>query len=397
MPSNFSVVVMSSMFSTVGYMFHMNSPMSDALREELARIREMEMMAGSHAQLELTRQLDQSMARQNRMRNQSSNVASIFGQEPRNLPRSNRTTRGNSRNAAGGPSPRQANARRGRSLDDRPVGVSGGAPPPPPSTPPRILESLPSSSDFVETADETPRSPPSRNTSNQRNTRGNHNRATAQPVQNQRTAAVRRVAPPVPGISFEVALNTPDGDSTSGDSSSGSDTNRSRDAQPSTSETYRAVQTGVTSGNAAPVVSSSSPQPGTSSQSNNSPQPPPMRRQGTFTRDNENSNENANANAGENSSGIDRPVVGDESVSFNIPLDTSGDQSDEETVLTFRLSTSDSLTTMRPLNNYQIKSSPSRLIGAGRGNETGKFSSPRGVAVSPINDSIVVADSSNHR
>ena len=310
-------------------MFHMNSPMLDALREELARIREVEMMAGSHAQLELTRQLDQSMARQNRMRNQSSNVASIFGQEPRNLPRANRTTRGNSRNAAGGPSPRQANARRGRSLDDRPVGVSGGAPPPP-STPPRILEPLPSSSDFMETADETLRSSPSRNTSNQRNNRGSQNRATAQPVQNQRTAAVRRVAPPLPGISFEVALNTPDGDSTSGDSSSGSDTNRSGDAQPSTSETYRAAQAGLTSGNAAPVVSSSSPQPGTSSQSNNSPQPPPMRRQGTFTRDDQNSNENANANAGENSSGIDRPVVVDESVSFNIPLDTSGDQSDEE-------------------------------------------------------------------
>ena len=117
-----------------------------------------------------------------------------------------------------------------------------------------------------------------------------------------------------------------------------------------------------------------------------------MRRQGTFTRENENSSENASA--GENSSGI---VVGDESVSFNIPLDTSGDQTDEETVLTFRLSTSDSLTTMRPLNNYQIKGTPSKLIGGGRGNETGKFSSPRGVAVSPINDSIVVADSSNHR
>ena len=391
---NYSVVTFST-FSTLGYMFHMNSPMSDALREELNRIREMEMMAGSHAQLELTRQLDQSMARQNRMRNQSSNVASIFGQEPRNLPRANRTTRGNARNAAGGPSPRQANARRGRSLDDRPVGVSGGTPPPAPSTPPRILEPLPSSSDFMETTEETPRSPPSRNTNNQRNNRGNQNRATAQPVQMQRTAVVRRVAPPLPGISFEVALNTPDGDSTSGDSSSGSDTNRSGDAQPSTSETYRAAQIGVTSGNAAPVVSSSSPQPGTSSQSNNSPQPPPMRRQGTFTRDNENLSENAGS--GENSSDIDRPVVGDESVSFNIPLDTSGDQTDEETVLTFRLSTSDSLTTMRPLNNYQIKGVPSRLIGSGRGNETGKFSSPRGVAVSPINDSIVVADSSNHR
>ena len=376
-------------------MFHMNSPMSDALREELNRIREMEMMAGSHAQLELTRQLDQSMARQNRMRNQSSNVASIFGQEPRNLQRANRTTRGNTRNAAGGPSPRQANARRGRSLDDRPVGVSGGAPPPAPSTPPRILEPLPSSSDFMETTEETPRSPSSRNTNNQRNNRGNQNRATAQPVQMQRTAVVRRVAPPLPGISFEVALNTPDGDSTSGDSSSGSDTNRSGDAQPSTSETYRAAQIGVVSGNAAPVVSSSYPQPGTSSQSNNSPQPPPMRGQGTFTRDNENSSENAGS--GENSSDIDRPVVGDESASFNIPLDTSGDQTDEETVLTFRLSTSDSLTTMRPLNNYQIKGVPSRLIGSGRGNETGKFSSPRGVAVSPINDSIVVADSSNHR
>ena len=243
----------------------------------------------------------------------------------------------------------------------------------------------------MEAIEETPRSPPSRNANNQRNNRGNQNRATAQPVQIQRTAVVRRVAPPLPGISFEVALNTPDGDSTSGDSSSGSDTNRSEDAQPSTSETNRAAQ----SGNAAPIVSSSSPQPGTSSQSNNSPQPPPMRRQGTFTRDNENAIENAGSR--ENSSDIDRPVVGDESVSFNIPLDTSGDQTDEETVLTFRLSTSDSLTTMRPLNNYQIKGVPSRLIGSGRGNETGKFSSPRGVAVSPINDSIVVADSSNHR
>ena len=372
-------------------MFHMNSPMSVALREELERIREMELLAGSHAQLELTRQSDQSMARQNRMRNQSSNVASIFGQEPRNYPRADRSTgRGNTRNVAGGPSPRQANARRGRNLDDRPAGVSGGVPPPP-SNPPRHLEPLSSSSD------ESPRSPSNRNNNPQRNNRGSQNRAAvAQPVQNQRTAIVRRVAPPVPGISFEVPLNSPDGDNTntqSEDNSSGSDTYRSEDAQVTTSETYRAAQAGVTSGNTTSTGTANNPQPGTSSQSGNTAQPAPLRRQGTFIRENASENE---GNSGEASSDISRPVVNDESVSFNVPLDVNADL-DEETILTFRLSTSDSLTTMRPLNNYQIKGTASRVIGSGRGNEVGKFSSPRGVAVSPINDSIVVADSSNHR
>ena len=350
-------------------MFHMNDPIDYIMREDLARIREIDRRAGSRAQMELTRQLDQSMARQNRMRNTSSNVASIFGQEPRDYPRTNsRAPRGNGRNAG----PRQGNARRGRSLDDRPAGVSGGAPPPP-STPPRIIEPLPSDSDLIQATVEIPRTPPNRNTSNQGNARGSqNNRATAQPVQTPRIAAARRVEP---GISFEVPLVTPTPDGASSEnSSSGSDTNRSGESQASSS-------------------SSSSPQAGTSSQSNNAPQPPPMRRQGTFTRDHENAN--GNSNSGESSS-ISRPVVNDESVSFNVPLDTDGVQDDEESVLTFRLSTSDSLTTMRPLNNYQIKGTPNRVIGS-RGNETGKFGLPRGVAVSPLNDSIVVADSSNHR
>ena len=380
-------------------MFHMNTPTSVALREELERIREMELLAGSHAQLDLTRQLDQSMARQNRLRNQSSNVASIFGQEPRNWPRTDRSTRqGNARNGPGGPSPRQGNVRRGRNLGDRPAGVSGGVPPPQ-STSPRHLDPLPSSSEFMETTEESPRSHPNRSNNRERNNRATQNRtAVAQPV--QRTAVVRRVAPPAPGISFNIPLNSPDGGSNnpeSEDSSSGSDPYRAGDSQAgSSSETFRAAQAGVTSGNTTSTDSGNNPQPGTSSQSVNASQPPPLRRQGTFTRDSENSNENAGSSA-EHSTNINRPVVNDESVSFNIPLDISGDLDDEETVLTFRLSTSDSLTTMRPLNNYHIKGIPNRVIGNGRGNEVGKFSSPRGVAVSPINDSIVVADSSNHR
>ena len=382
-------------------MFHMNTPTSVALREELERIREMELLTGSQAQLDLTRQLDQSMARQNRLRNQSSNVASIFGQEPRNWPRADRSTRqGNARNGAGGPSPRQGNVRRVRNLDDRPAGVSGGVPPPQ-STSPRHLDPLSSSSDFMETTEESSRSHPNRNNNRQRNNRATQNRtAAARPVQSQRTTVARCVAPPVPGISFDVPLNSPNGGNNhaqSEDSSSGSDTYRSGDTEMgSSSETFRAAQAGATSGNTTSTDAGNSPQPETSSQSGNTSQPPPLRRQGTFTRDSENSNENAGS-SGENSTNINRPVVNDESVSFNILLDIDGDLDDEETVSTFRLSTSDLLTTMRPLNNYQIKGIPNRVIGNGRGNEVGKFSSPRGIAVSPINDSIVVADSSNHR
>ncbi len=389
----------------------MNNPSTMAVREELERIRELELQAGDRLQLELTRQLDHSMARQNRMRNQVSNVASLFGQEPRNWPRAERAgRRGNGRSGRPGGS-----TRRGRSLDDRPAGVAGGAPPSP-STPPRYLDPLPTGSSPVEHTDE-PSDPPASGNNTVRN------RATA-PSPNQRTAVVRRVVPPLPGISFEVPLNSPQSNNTENresenrtSSAAGSETYRAGEAQRDNADNIRALQAGVTTGRAVPTdtaatpsSSSSSSQPETSTaaavaaaaatteaSSTPTPAPGPLRRQGTFTRDEENT-EDARA-SGNPTSSISRPVVSDEAVSFSVPLDTGSNNTDEDddTVLTFRLSNSDSLTTMRPLNNYQVKGVPTRVIGSGRGNEQSKFSSPRGVAVSPINDTIVVADSSNHR
>ena len=406
------------------------------------------------------------MARQNRLRNQSSNVASLFGQEPRQW-QGHQDGRGGGRRS----NARRVVARRGRSLDDRPVGVAGGAQPSQaadsPSTPPRFLDPLPSNSDFLETEEPPSQTPPNRGTAQRSVRQSQTQTTTTTPTTSTtpRAATVRRVVPPIPGISFEVRLNSPenaantDNENASGDTGSthlgtarASDTYRGGDgptaatsataaaaaaaaatttttnsttttataiasSEEEGSNTFRAVQAGVTTGNAVVAVqsgndASNEPQPSTSTGNNSvvpftatattaapTAQPAPLRRQGTFTRDSDNSGENDNTPSNPTLA-INRPVVNDESVSFNVSLNTSRPRvqmdSDEETT-TFRLSSADSLTTMRPVTNYTIKGVPVRVLGSGRGNEPGKFNSPRGVAVSPINDSIVVADSSNNR
>ena len=57
----------------------------------------------------------------------------------------------------------------------------------------------------------------------------------------------------------------------------------------------------------------------------------------------------------------------------------------------------DSISVRLPIFNYKQKGRPTKTIGNGRGRDQGQFTWPRGVAVSPVNDSVLVADSSNHR
>ncbi len=51
----------------------------------------------------------------------------------------------------------------------------------------------------------------------------------------------------------------------------------------------------------------------------------------------------------------------------------------------------------RPMHDYKKKAQMQKKIGSPKSSAEGKFHWPRGVAVSPLNDSIVIADSSNHR
>ena len=89
------------------------------------------------------------------------------------------------------------------------------------------------------------------------------------------------------------------------------------------------------------------------------------------------------------------PMVNGMSSTFDIPLtETIGDLDTSELS---RISVEDSINGIRPINNYRRKGGMKKKIGNDRGNAESQFTWPRGVAASPINDSIVVADSSNHR
>ena len=68
-----------------------------------------------------------------------------------------------------------------------------------------------------------------------------------------------------------------------------------------------------------------------------------------------------------------------------------------EPILPGDISSSDSLTVTRSLNNYKGKGRLFQKLGGRRGGQTGQFTWPRGTAVCPVNGSIVVADSGNHR
>ena len=58
---------------------------------------------------------------------------------------------------------------------------------------------------------------------------------------------------------------------------------------------------------------------------------------------------------------------------------------------------SDSLTANRALNHYKRKGQVFKILGSGKGSNEGQLKWPRGLALSPINDSFLTADSSNHR
>ncbi|XP_013420834.1 RING finger protein nhl-1 [Lingula anatina] len=89
-------------------------------------------------------------------------------------------------------------------------------------------------------------------------------------------------------------------------------------------------------------------------------------------------------------------------VTFDIPLDDSILEILEETedvnraAISFRYSTSDSSVIASPRNGYQSKGEMLLKIGQ-RGTDANRFTWPRGVAIFPDNENIVVADSSNHR
>ncbi len=370
-----------------GYMFPMST--SPSLRDELEAIREMELLSGNQEQLALTRQLDNTMARQNRRRNTTNTVASIFGQEPpewRHSRQSNHTPRQSTQatpiqETARDLTPsRQAAARR-RNLDERPAGIAGGAPTGQSNSTPRANnEPLPSDSSFHEVAPSPPTERNQRNTSQSNNAnRGSQNRASNRGrARNNRAAVVRRVEESRNGVSFEVSLNSP------------RETEENNTRPGGGSETYRAADRAENT-NTENQDSNQSTEPQAASEDMPPPGPPVRTR--TYVNVNEADSPQHNAN-------ISRPVVADTAISFDVPLDIDPGNvglDDDSNMLTFRLSTSDSLTTMRPVNNYQIKGVPVRVLGSGRGSETGKFTFPRGVAVSPLNDTVVVADSSNHR
>ncbi|KAK2146694.1 hypothetical protein LSH36_589g02076 [Paralvinella palmiformis] len=89
------------------------------------------------------------------------------------------------------------------------------------------------------------------------------------------------------------------------------------------------------------------------------------------------------------------PVVNGMSSAFEIPLtETIGDLDTSEVT---SIHVEDSARGNRPIINYHMKGGMRKKLGGQRGCDPGQFTWPRGVAVSPVNDSLVVADSSNHR
>ncbi len=118
--------------------------------------------------------------------------------------------------------------------------------------------------------------------------------------------------------------------------------------------------------------------------------PPGVERSRTFVREDGQStsgqlpqaNESGSASQATNASGVSDPV-------------SMGDLVTEADVVTEPRS--ESLTVSRPANRYKSKGQMVLQIGQERSNTQGNFTWPRGVAVSPANSQIVVADSSNHR
>ena len=94
--------------------------------------------------------------------------------------------------------------------------------------------------------------------------------------------------------------------------------------------------------------------------------------------------------SGAHSAASDLPLVNNQSTSFNISLDAN------DGVRRRRRYEHDAASTGRVASIYEAKSraEPVRCL---RGSASGRFKWPRGVAVSPINDFVIVVDSNNNR
>ena len=112
-----------------------------------------------------------------------------------------------------------------------------------------------------------------------------------------------------------------------------------------------------------------------------------LSRNRTFVMDQEEGgNSNNNNNNSNSNSEIARPNI-----------DSDEDLDGIDILSSDAASASESLTVSRSANKYKKKGSAKKVIGGARSSEPGMFTWPRGVAVSSNNDSIIVADSSNHR
>ncbi|XP_046343659.1 RING finger protein nhl-1-like isoform X1 [Haliotis rufescens] len=122
--------------------------------------------------------------------------------------------------------------------------------------------------------------------------------------------------------------------------------------------------------------------------------PPRFAREQTFVRDSPARNATNQAPDGAWNRGSVRPAV-----RFDVAVNQSDDQSSGESSGNYsfsRANASPSMYVSSPRNKYNQKGHAILRFGE-RGNETGKFTWPRGVAVSRLDDNIYVADSSNHR
>ena len=137
----------------------------------------------------------------------------------------------------------------------------------------------------------------------------------------------------------------------------------------------------------APSVGQTTAPPTDNNQEQNLPN---LDRATTFVRPEGQGNDNAPVVANDNFARFDVRLSLEESLGDILGPD------EEDPRISFLYSEGSSTVVTRPSNNYHMKGPMLKKIGL-RGSENARFTWPRGVAVSPVNDSILVADSSNHR